>query len=79
MTLQREDFSSYLRREIATRVKAARAKRGWTLRAAGENLGISHQTIYLIENKKAIPTLQVIYSMAMGFGIGVEDILPPMP
>lgn len=60
------DLAKWLR-DVRSRLRAARLALELTHRAAGERTGVPFQTITRIETGKTVPTIEVIYRLAVGY------------
>ena len=58
-------------------LRVLRAERDWTQADLAERLGVSRQTINVIENGKYDPSLELAFRMANLFGRAVEEIFHP--
>ena len=55
-------------------LRVLRAEREWSQAELAERLGVSRQTINVIENEKYEPSLGLALKMAALFGMYVEEI-----
>jgi putative transcriptional regulator len=60
-------------------VQALRLARGWTQARLAEELDVSRQTIYAIENERFDPSLPLAFAIARCFGSTIEEIFVPDP
>jgi putative transcriptional regulator len=58
-------------------LRVLRAERDWTQADLAKRLGVSRQTINVIENGKYDPSLELALKMASLFGRAVEEIFHP--
>ena len=63
--------------EVASRLRAERARVNLTLREAGEKAGIHYVSISRYEQGK-LPTLEALYSLAHAYGIEPGVFLPSL-
>jgi putative transcriptional regulator len=59
-------------------LRVLRAERRWSQAELAERLGVSRQTINVIENGKYDPSLPLALKIGMLFGKHVEDIFGPV-
>lgn len=68
---------------VRDRLRAARARCGLSFRAAGDRTGVPFQTITRIEAGRNVPTVDVLFKLARGYGMSLVDVLcgpgPPCP
>lgn len=69
--------SAQLSLEVASRLRAERARLNWTLIDAAEKSGVHHVSISRYENGR-LPTLEAIYSLAEAYGIEPSVLMPPL-
>ncbi len=55
-------------------VKELRVKKGLSLAELSEKTGIKYQTLYRIELRESIPTLDIAFKIAEGLGVSVYDV-----
>lgn len=60
---------------VRARTKAAREALGLSLRAAEEKTGVPFMTIRRVETSDFVPTLDVLWRLAAGYGLSVSDLL----
>lgn len=63
------------RREIGTRLRAARNHAGLTQLQLGERVGRDHRTIHRWEYATAIPTLEDLLLIAGALGVPLADLV----
>lgn len=63
--------------EIASRLRAERARLNLTLREVGKAAGVHYVSISRYEQGK-LPTVEALYSLAEVYGIEPTVLLPPM-
>lgn len=63
--------------ELAARLRAERARRGWTLDQAGKAADVHPVTISKYENAKKPPTIDTLYRLACAYGVEATSLLPP--
>lgn len=56
------------------RIKVLRAERNWTQADLAVTLGVSRQTINMVEKGKYDPSLPLAFKIARCFGQRIEDI-----
>ena len=60
---------------IANNIRRLRFDNGqMTQQALADKAGVSRQTIIAVEAQKYTPSLQLAFSIAKVFGVGVEDV-----
>lgn len=64
-----------LAREIATRIRAEREKRGWSLADLAERSGVSRAMISRIERGEASPTATLLGRLSAAFGLTLSTLL----
>jgi putative transcriptional regulator len=62
---------------MKNKVKLLRQKSELTQQQLADELSVSRQTINSIETEKYEPSLQLAFSLAKYFGVGIEDIFSP--
>lgn len=62
---------------MTNRLRVLRAEREWTQADLAEQLGVSRQTINVIEKGKYEPSLKLAFKMAHLFGMTIEEIFQP--
>ena len=55
-------------------VKELRVKKGLSLTELSEKTGIKYQTLYMIESRDSVPTLDIAFNIAEGLGVSVYDV-----
>ena len=60
-------------------LRVLRAERNWTQAELAQRLGVSRQTINVIENGKYDPSLGLAFKIARLFGQPLEEIFRPEP
>ncbi len=65
--------------EVRARAKAARESLGLSLRAAEEKTGVPFMSIRRVEASDFVPTLEVLWRLAAGYGLSVTDLLSDPP
>ncbi len=65
---QTDEFTAWLA-AVTARVKAIREQKGLSLRAAGELTGVPFNTIARVEAGRTVPSLEVLYTLAAGYGV----------
>lgn len=60
---------------IASRLKALRAGRGWTLDELVERTGVSRATLSRLENAEVSPTAAVLSRLCAAYGIAVSRLM----
>jgi putative transcriptional regulator len=58
-------------------LKVLRAQRDWTQADLAQRLGVSRQTINVIENGRYDPSLPLAFKIAQLFGVAIEDVFFP--
>jgi putative transcriptional regulator len=58
-------------------VKTLRQQAGFTQQQLADELSVSRQTINSIETEKYDPSLQLAFSIALFFGVKIEDVFHP--
>jgi putative transcriptional regulator len=62
---------------VKSTLRVLRAEREWTQADLAERLGVSRQTINVIENGKYDPSLELAFKIARLFGRPLETIFTP--
>jgi putative transcriptional regulator len=62
---------------MRNRLKVLRAERDWTQADLAARLGVSRQTVNVIEKGHYSPSLELAFRMARLFGLTVEEIFQP--
>ncbi|MCA9764038.1 MAG: helix-turn-helix transcriptional regulator [Gemmatimonadetes bacterium] len=62
---------------MTNRVQELRLARGWTQARLAEELDVSRQTIYAIENGRFDPSLPLAFAIAHCFELRIEEIFTP--
>jgi putative transcriptional regulator len=62
---------------MRNRLKVLRAQTGWTQAELAQRLGVTRQTVNVIENGKYDPSLPLAFKIAAVFGRPVEEIFLP--
>jgi len=62
---------------MKNRLKVLRAEHNWTQADLAERLGVSRQTINVIENGHYDPSLSLVFRMAALFELPIERIFDP--
>jgi putative transcriptional regulator len=62
---------------MKNRLKVLRAKRDWTQADLAARLGVSRQTVNVIEKGHYSPSLELAFRIAWLFGLTVEEIFQP--
>jgi len=73
-TMSEQEYEEWAR-AVRDRLRAIRLELGLSHRAAGERTGVPFQTITRIETGKVKPTSEVLYKLAKGYGVTLEEIL----
>ncbi|HYH65538.1 MAG TPA: helix-turn-helix transcriptional regulator [Urbifossiella sp.] len=60
---------------VRERVKAARDELKLSLRAAADLTGVPFKSIHRVEASDFVPTLEVLYRLAVGYGVTVGALL----
>lgn len=60
--------------EIANSLKLARVAKGWSQAELAERVGVTRQTIGLIEAGRYNPTLKLCLGLARATGRGLEEL-----
>jgi transcriptional regulator with XRE-family HTH domain len=63
--------------DLATRVRALRKDRGWTLEQAAQAAGLARSTLSKIENGQMSPTYEALKKLAQGLDISVPQLFTP--
>jgi transcriptional regulator with XRE-family HTH domain len=63
--------------DLATRVRALRMDRGWTLAQAAAAAGLARSTLSKIENGQMSPTYAALKKLAQGLDISVPQLFTP--
>lgn len=61
---------------IAENIRVERARKKYSQEYLAEQVNISPQHLYRIENEKVCPTILVIANIALALGISLDTILP---
>jgi transcriptional regulator with XRE-family HTH domain len=61
--------------EMAGRVRALRAQRGWSLERLSDLCGVSRSMLSQIERSEANPTVAVALAIATAFGISLDELV----
>jgi transcriptional regulator with XRE-family HTH domain len=61
--------------EMAERMRALRAQRGWSLERLSELCGVSRSMLSQIERSEANPTVAVALAIATALGISLDDLV----
>lgn len=69
------DWVSARRREIGTRLRAARVQAGLTQVQVGERIGRDHRTIHRWEYAQRIPTLEDLLVLADVVGVPLDELV----
>jgi transcriptional regulator with XRE-family HTH domain len=64
---------------LGERVRAMRAKRGWSLEALADTSGVSRSMLSQIERNEANPTVAVALSIAKALGVSLDELASPGP
>jgi transcriptional regulator with XRE-family HTH domain/quercetin dioxygenase-like cupin family protein len=59
---------------IGERIRAARVRRGWTVRGLAREIGVSASLISQIETGKSQPSVSSLYAITTALDISVEDL-----
>ena len=59
------------------RLRVLRAERDWTQAELAERVGVSRQTINVIESGKYDPSLPLAFKLAATFGARIEEVFIP--
>jgi putative transcriptional regulator len=62
---------------MRNRLKVLRAERDWTQADLAARLGVSRQTVNVIEKGHYSPSLDLAFRIAQLFGLTVEEIFQP--
>lgn len=62
---------------MRNRLRVLRAERDWTQADLAERLGVSRQTVNVIENGKYDPSLELAFKISEVFGQPIEAIFDP--
>jgi putative transcriptional regulator len=62
---------------VKNRLRALLSEREWTQAALAKRLGVSRQTVHAIETGKAVPGLELAFSIARLFGLRVDEVFQP--
>jgi len=65
--------------EIAARVRARRARRGWTLDELAARSGVSRRLIVQLEQADANPSLATLLKLAAALGVTLTELLTTHP
>lgn len=63
--------------DLASRVRALRKARGWTLEQAAQAAGLARSTMSKIENAQMSPTYDALKKLARGLDISVPQLFTP--
>jgi transcriptional regulator with XRE-family HTH domain len=63
--------------DLASRVRALRKDRGWTLEQAAQAAGLARSTLSKIENGQMSPTFDALKKLATGLQISVPQLFTP--
>ncbi len=63
--------------DLASRVRALRKERGWTLEQAARAAGLARSTLSKIENGQMSPTYDALKKLAHGLAISVPQLFTP--
>ena len=58
-------------------IRALRGEQGWSQAELAERLGVSRQTVNAIETGRYDPSLPLAFTIAMVFGLSIEEIFQP--
>jgi len=64
---------------VNNRLRVLRAERAWTQSELAGRVGVSRQTINVIETGKYDPSLPLAFKLAAVFGRTIEEIFSPDP
>ena len=64
---------------MRNRLRVLRAERRWSQAELAARLGVSRQTVNVIENEKYDPSLELAFKIARVFGRTLEEIFEPDP
>ena len=64
---------------MRNRLRVLRAERRWSQAKLAARLGVSRQTVNVIENEKYDPSLELAFKIARVFGRTLEEIFEPDP
>jgi transcriptional regulator with XRE-family HTH domain/quercetin dioxygenase-like cupin family protein len=64
---------------VGERLRAARQRRGVSVRSLARELGVSASLISQIETGKSQPSVSTLYAMTTALGISVEDVFASVP
>ena len=64
---------------MKNRLKVLRAERDWTQADLAARLGVSRQTVNVIENERYDPSLELAFKIARLFDLPLERIFAPDP
>jgi transcriptional regulator with XRE-family HTH domain len=64
--------------EVASRLRAERARLNLTLREAGDRSGVHYVSISRYEQGNHLPTVEALYRLAEAYGVEPGILLPPM-
>lgn len=62
---------------LASRVRALRKQRGWSLERLGQVSGVSRSMLSQIERNDANPTVAVALAIAIALGVTLDDLATP--
>lgn len=62
-------------RQLASRIRALRDERGWTLEVASAHTGLSRSALSKIERHEMSPTFNALNKLAQGFGVSMSRLL----
>jgi transcriptional regulator with XRE-family HTH domain len=74
-----EPSPSLINERIAERVRALRARRGWSLESLAAACGVSRSALSLIERAESSPTAVVLDKIATGLGVPLGALLGNVP
>lgn len=63
--------------DLATRLRALRLARGWTLAQAAAAIGLARSTLSKIENGQMSPTYEALKKLAEGLGMSLPQLFSP--
>ena len=67
-----------VREYIALKIKEFRESMGWTKSRLAVTLDTTPRMITNWEQGRRLPSIEYVYDMALIFGVGVEEFLPPI-
>lgn len=68
-----------VKHQLATRLRALRVERGWSLDRAAEETGVSKAMLGQIEREESSPTVASLWKIATGFQTPVSSFLAERP